>query len=685
MKFPLSWLKEYLRTSRSAQEIARALTLFGIEVEKVTEEEGETLFEAAFTPNLGHDANLIGLAKALHALTEEPLTLPKPTPSEDPKQSISSLLKIEVKEPTLAPRFACRLLTDLKTLDSPPWLQKRLQSCGLRSVNAVVDITNYVLLECGQPLHAFDYAKIASHTLLVRRARKGEKLTALDHKEYLPSEEVLLISDPEKPLSLAGIMGGLAAEVTHETRAIVLEAATFDASTIRRASKQLGLHSDASWRFERGSDPNALFYALDRAAELLCQICGARLLSGTLEVSHDSFPERHLTCRRARLNRILGTQLALSEIETLFKRLELTPLSSKNEVIEVRIPTRRTDLQSEIDLIEEIARLYGYDNLLKESLRPHENTHIPHHPLYLLDGKARRQLLGLGLQELLTCDLISPKEVELIHSDVFPRRAHIHLLNPSSQDQSILRPTLLPNLLSVIRHNAAFGTSSFAGFEIGKVHFKTKTGYEEPLALAIVLTGGNAPAHWDKKERPFDFFDLKGIVENLLQGLRFDGITFRATSYRNFHPGKQAGLFLGDQEMGVLGELHPLTLQAADVGGTVLYAEINLEDLQRAPKKSLKMQTLAHFPAMSRDWTVTLGTATPIGRLFEVIEENRPSLLEEFHLIDLYQGEPLPNDKRNATFRFTYRDPKGTLLLKKVEEEHNRLTHHVLELMKGHL
>jgi phenylalanyl-tRNA synthetase beta chain len=679
MKVPLTWLKEYLPTKLAPQQIADTLTSIGLEVEGIQ----EGVLEIALTPNLAHCASIRGIARELAAMTAEALHLPNFSVVERGEAPIQQATSVTVENRAACPRYACRVITHVHVAPSPPWLKERIEQCGMRSVNNVVDITNLVLLEFGHPLHAFDFDRLEGRRIVVRNAKKGEKIVTLDGNEHYPTEETLLICDAKKPIALAGIMGSGESEVTQGTTSILLESAYFEPKQVRRAAKRMGIHSEGSYRFERGVDPNGVIEALERASSWICEIAGGRALQGVIDIKEQEFLPRTLSCRLARINQVLGTHLAMSEVELIYHRLGLQVVHSKEDLITVKVPTYRHDLLQEIDLIEEVARFYGYGNIHKKEKASFRTGSLPHSPEYLFASKVRSLLISEGLQEFLTCDLISPAQAALILTDNFPARTLIKLLNPHSVEQSVMRPSMLPGMLSVIKYNADHAIYSVAGFEVGRLHFTSKERYFEPSALAIVLTGERAHYHWEKKEEKTDFFDLKGIVENFFEGLKISDYTFLPGQHTNFHPGRQAMIKIENVEVGIMGEIHPFTLKKAGLEHPLFFAELNLDDLSRFINPAIKMKPLPQFPASARDWTVTVAENIGVGQMFHWIEQERSDLLESFSLLDVYRSDKLGSERKNVTFRFVYRDRSKTLSLSAVENEHVRITNKISEHLAG--
>lgn len=684
MKIPFSWLKEYLPTQLSPEEVAETLTLLGLEVEAIDSKEEESIFEIALTPNLAHCASIRGVARELAAVWQKRLLPSKFSVLEKKDEPIESETSVIVENRQACPRYACRLIKGVSVGPSPEWLSKRVEMCGMRSVNTVVDITNLVLLEGGHPLHAFDFDTMEEKRILVRNAKQGETIVTLDDKAHELTEETLLICDGKGPIAIAGVMGSSHTEVSNKTKNILLESAYFEPTQVRRTSKQTGIQTEASYRFERGTDPNGVLEALDRATSLICEIAGGKALQGVIDIKEETFSPVVTTCRLARINEILGTQLAMSEVETIFRHLGFSIRSLKEDVIEATIPTYRHDIHQEIDLIEEVARLYGFHYIHRKEKATFRTGLLPNAWAFSFERAIRNGLMGEGLQEFLTCDLISPSDAELIIPNDLSHSL-ISLLNPHSLDQSVLRPSLLPGLLHTVKHNVDHEIHSLAGFELGRIHIKSKQRYLEPTVVSIVLTGKGAQPHWQTKPAEIDFFHLKGIVENLLEGLKIKRTKFVFSHHENFHPGRQASIHINtheEQEVGILGEVHPQILKKMGITQPVFFAELNLEDLKQAIQPKIKMVPLPVYPASARDWTFALHESCPIETIFTFIEKQASKLLEMVSLLDVYQSEKLGCGWRNVTFRFIYRDREKTISLKEIEQEHDRISNNIWDLLK---
>ncbi|MFZ0565454.1 MAG: phenylalanine--tRNA ligase subunit beta [Chlamydiales bacterium] len=681
MKIPFSWLKEYFPDLPSPEEVAETLTLLGLEVEAIDTKEGESILEIALTPNLAHAASLQGVARELGAVWQKKPLFPKLSSVEEQEARIENETSVRVENSEACPRYACRLIKDVSVGPSPEWLKKRVEHCGVRSVNSIVDITNLVLLERGHPLHAFDFDKLEEKRIWLRHAKRGETLVTLDNKTHELSEEILLICDGKKPVAIAGVMGSLNTEVDDKTQSILLESAFFEPKQVRRSSKETGIQTEASYRFERGADPNGVLEALDRAASLICEIAGGKVLKGVIDTQKSPFPPVVTQCRLARLNQILGTKLSMSEVETIFRSLGLSIRSLKGDIIEASIPTYRHDIHHEIDLIEEAARLYGFNHIHQKKRASYRSGLLPHGWAFSFERTLRKILMGEGLQEFLTCDLISPSEAELITPHDLAHSL-IPLLNPHSLDQSVLRPSLLPGLLSTVKHNIDHEIHSIAGFEVGRIHIKSKEKYQEPSVVSIILTGKVATPHWQTKPIDVDFFHLKGMVENLLEGLKIEKTQFVFSRHEHFHPGRQASIHINDLEIGIMGAVHPRILKKIGIAQPVFFAEMNIEDLKQAIKPKIEMTPLPLYPASSRDWTFTLHESYPMEDVFTLIEKRGSELLESVSLLDVYQSENLGCEWKNVTLRFIYRDREKTVSFQEIEKEHDRISSYVWNQLK---
>jgi len=638
----------------------------------LTEIFGDTIIEISLTPNLGHCMSMLGIARDLAAMIDSKATCPSFKLQENADEKNSEAIGVEIKNPEACFRYSCRLIRNVKIGPSPIWLKKRLEAAGVRSINNIVDVTNYVMLSVGQPMHAFDYEKIGGKKISVQLAEKEISFKTLDGEKRKVPEGTLMIYDQTKPVAIAGVMGGAESEVQESSSHVLLESAHFCPSYVRKASKGLNLRSESSSRFERGIDHEGVTKALDQAAYLIQKVGGGDIVEGLVDVVAKPRKDKKLKCRIKRVNEILGTALSNSEIESFLLRLEMDVEAIDEETLEVIIPSYRNDIHQEIDLIEEVARIYGYNNIQKGEGRV-INSPIPHTPMYLVEQEIRRLLLREGLQEFLTCDLISPKLSELSLEKGFSKNEAIHVLHPSSVDQSILRTSLLPGLLQAVKHNFDRQNTNISAFEIGRVHFKDGEQFRERTAAALVMTGKRSPHYYEGKGADVDFFDLKGILENILEGFGVTSPSFSFSSLKSFHPGKQATLHIGSVRIGVLGEVHPERLEVLDIQERVFFAQLDLSDLFELHGGFKQMTPLPQFPGSDRDWTLTLKKEVPIDSVMQQIGDFKSKLLKDFFLLDLYENEKIGTEYKNITLRFTYRDDKKTIEQAQVEKEHARL------------
>ncbi len=630
----------------------------------------DPVLELSLTPNLGHCMSALGIARELAAGLQKPLLKPKIHLKENSSLSLDEKIEVSIQDPKLCRRYACRLIEGVKIGPSPFWLKKQIESCGLKPINNAVDAANFIMMKLGQPLHAFDFDKIEGSTLTAAPAEKPLPFLGLDGVQREVPAGSLMIWDTRKPLALAGIMGGENSAVSDGTTRILLEAAYFDPMAIRIAAKKTGLRTESSQRFEKGIDPEGVKEALDEAAQILQQVCGGTIASGAIDQYKHPFAPKPITCRAERTNQILGTKLSLSEIEEIFQRLGFKTHALEKGAVRVEAPPYRADLTEEIDLIEEVARIFGYNNIEKQAPRS-TNSQIPHDPAYLFDKELRRRLVGLGLQEFLTCDLISPKLAAISQEISASPIRFFQTLHSKSEEYSVLRTSLLPGLLQVAKGNLDQKNQTFQAFEIGRIHFlQDGKPVELPMA-SILLTGKSAPGHWNRKAEDADFFDLKGLIENLFDGLRVEEYSIHPAAHLSLHPGRQANIHLDGLIVGSFGEVHPSLLEKFDIRQRLLYAELNLQHLIELEKSPVRMAPLPQFPASQRDWTVPLPPQTLVETIFDAIEEIRSPLLEKAELLDLFIPET--GGQKNATFRFTYRDRLKTISFEEAESEHAKL------------
>jgi phenylalanyl-tRNA synthetase beta chain len=638
---------------------------------------GDVVLHIDLTPNLGRCLSMIGVAREVAALLGKSLRVPTPSPREA-GAPIGGQVTVEILDPDLCPRYSAALVRDIRMGPSPAWMQQRLLRAGMRPINVVVDVTNYVMLECGQPLHAFDYERLRPKAgtggppaIVVRRGRDGERMTTLDGVERPLDPERLLICDGEGPVALAGVMGGLESEVTERTRHVLLESANFDPVTIRRTAQALHLESEAAFRFERGVDPEGTIWALRRACELLEDLAGGVTAAGVVDVYPRPWQPRtvHLPVREVR--RILGIEMTAQEVGGLLRPLGFA-CSVEGDTVRVDVPSFRLDVAIPADLIEEVARMYGYDRipetLLRDVLPPQRGN-----PLLELEETVRDILVGCGLDEVITYSLtnlhsiarLTPGEPKVDGS------RYLRLANPLTPEREYLRQTLMNSLLEALALNLRH-SDRVALFEIGRVYLPREEEElpEEPPMLGMALCGPREPESWHQKQAgEFDFFDLKGIVETLLERLGVEGARFEPSDHPTFHPGRRAWLLLGEARVGVLGEVDPRVCEQFDLPARrVALAEFQLLPFltHAAPHRFVP---LSRFPAVLQDIAVLVDEGVPAARVAEVIRRAGGEWLRGIALFDVYRGSPLPEGKVSLAYRLTFQAMERVLR----EEEVNRV------------
>lgn len=633
----------------------------------------DQLLEISFTPNLGHAMSHLGIAREASCHLKSPYKLKELTATKKESDAYS----VSVDSSQACPVYGSMLIKGVEVKESPLWLKNRLASCGLKSINHVVDVTNYVLYELGQPLHAFDADRVEGSHVKVAQSLQSESFTTLDQKERQVPQNTLLIYDEKKPIAIAGIMGGLNSQVTEKTQNILLEAANFDPTLIRKASKELNLYTDASKHFERKVDPNLVSLALERAASIICEISNSAQACD-IQLVQKTFEPKKLSLRASSVNRILGTTLNSTEIEKLLDRLEFKTTKNQGETLEVAVPTYRHDINLEIDLIEEVARVIGLDHLAKGS-NQFSPSPIDDCLTYTLENRLHQLMQQEGLQEVISCDLISPQMNALCENEL----QEIEALSYMSSEQSVLRTSLLGNHLQILKHNQDRQNSDVHLYEIGKVYHQDGECFEENNVLAITLCGRKTPYHWEQKEDELDFFHLKGIIENLTDAFQINDGTFKKCEYKHYHPQRQAEIILKDHPKISFGEIHPAVLRKMGLKKPVFFAQIPLASLLSYSLKPLSLQSISPFPSSERDWTFTSFDHLEIGHLIDAIKSIPSRLLKDVFLLDLYQSEKIGIDKKNVTLRFVYRNDKKTISFEAVEIEHAKIISEVQEKMKN--
>ncbi|MBW2017930.1 MAG: phenylalanine--tRNA ligase subunit beta [Deltaproteobacteria bacterium] len=647
------------------------------------------VLEVGITPNRPDCTSIIGIAREIAALTGQNLKHQdiRIEASDPPIQDLAS---VSVEDPEGCPRYSAGMIQDVDLAPSPFWMRYRLYLCGMRGINNVVDITNYVLLELGQPLHAFDYDRLEENRIIVRRAREGERFTTLDGKSHVLSEDHLMICDGKRPIALAGIMGGLNSEIFAGSRNVLIESACFDPITIRRGSKKLNLSTEASYRFERGVDPENTVSALNRALALMAEFGGGRIAKGVIDIYSRPYKQRTIDLRIDRTNRFLGMELNRDKVAADLEALQLSVETLDDNTLRVRPPAFRMDLEREVDLMEEVARLEGYDRIpvTYPSIRPHAQAEKP---LLFINERPRELMAGMGFSEILTYSFISPEALDLLADGDTGGglKPCVRILNPLTSDQSVMRTSLVPGLLGAVKSNIAHGEETLRLFELGNL-FLPREGEELPRetsCLAAVMTGEACGKTWYGEKREVDFFDIKGILESLLKGLRVTGVRFlRGQIPAYFDREISALVDVSGTTAGYIGKITPEVLERYDIKTDNAYLfELHLEVLLSWMKGWASFKPYSRFPAVYRDLSIVVGKEVESASVHDIILREGGELLESVELYDVFEGGKIGSQEKALTFRLRYRSRIETLDGREVNRLHERVMKTVLEKTGGRL
>lgn len=636
----------------------------------------DVVLELELTPNRSDCLSMLGVAYEVAALFEREIRFPDKSLKES-GEKVTDHVKIDIQDGSFCPQYAARKLSGIKVGASPLWLQNRLIASGIRPINHIVDITNYVLLEYGQPLHAFDAKRVKDGHIIVRQAEEGETVTTLDDQDRSLTKETLVIADPEKVIALAGVMGAANSEVTLDTTEIILESAQFAGHSVRLTSRALDLRSEASLRFEKGVDPGRIHSALNRAAYLIQQVGGGHLYAGIAEQQKESFEPSIVNLNMIHLNDVLGTQLKNSEVGRIFDRLSFD-YENRGHEIRVDIPIRRPDLKIEEDLMEEVARLYGYDRI-PTKLPEGVTTPGALTRKQKLQRKLTKLLQGSGNQQVFTYSLTNENYANW-GSIFFKDTQPVRLAMPMSEERSHLRTTVIPNLLDVALYNKNRKLDDIRLFEIGRVFLTnerelTELPHEKEV-IAGVLSGTWQIHPWQGVREQVDFYVLKGIVEALLKKLEIDDYAFERANIDGYHPGRTALVRVQGETVGLIGQIHPKVQKQFELQETYAY-ELSLEALLDHLPPEIFYEALPKFPSIHRDIALVVDEQQLAGPLIEAIEHAGRPLLKKVHLFDVYTGEGIAQGKKSIAFSLTYQHPDKTL----TDEEINSLQERILRVL----
>jgi len=670
----------------SEKELGVADAAAGIMILSSDLEIGMPVFEAlklkdfmikiGLTPNRPDCLSVVGVAREVAALCDQKLKLPLPELTES-SSKIEDKTSISIEDPEYCPRYAARMINQVKVGPSPDWMVRRLESVGMRSINNVVDVTNYVMMELGHPLHAFDFNLLQEKRIIVKRSLPDEKFMTLDEQQHVMMAEDLMICDGERAVAIAGVMGGQNSEVQDGTETVLLEAAYFNPTAVRRTSKRHGLHTESSHRFERGADIDMIPVAIDRAAYLIADLSGGQVLSGVI----DNYPRKlepvNIEVSLHKITALLGIQIDCDTVQTLLESIGLAVQpGSTIDSLSVSIPSFRPDIEREVDLIEEVARLYGYERIPVSMPVGTVNAKLPA-PRLKTQRQLRQLMVKTGFSEAMNYSFIAADAIQKIGLDPLDSRLQqVPILNPLSEDQAVMRTSLVPSLLETVSRNLSYRSFDLQLFELRPVFLSQGNHTEclESLTLAGVMTGRREPEGWAQSGQQVDFYDLKGVVEEILSVLYLEDVTFDTQQIQNyFHPGKSCSLDLGQNRLGCIGEVHPQVLDQFNIDQVVYLFELNVEKMIEFTGCFAKFKPTSRFPDMIRDSALLLDESIRADHVLNIVKRAKLKSLDSVNLFDLYTGKGIPEGKKSLAIRVRYRDMERTLTEEEVNKFHGKL------------
>ncbi|WFD09497.1 phenylalanine--tRNA ligase subunit beta [Tepidibacter hydrothermalis] len=632
----------------------------------------DALIEFEITSNRPDCLSILGIAREAAVTIGKELKYPNIEVKESDEVAE---FNIKIEEEDLCRRYATRIIKDVKIEPSPYWMQRRLIEAGIRPISNIVDITAYVMLELGQPLHAFDLEKLESDTIAVRRANGEEKCTTLDGIERTLNNDMLLITNGEKPVAIAGVMGGENSKVGDNTKTVLLESANFDADSIRKTSKKLNLRTDASAKFEKGIDVNLVETAINRAAQLIEELNAGTVLKGIVENYNTPVTEQKITVRPQRINKLLGENIPLKQFIEILESLEFK-CELVEDKVELTVPSFRLDMAEEADVLEEVARIFGYDNIPSKMLYG-DNTMGLQTIEQLFEENIKNSLVSMGLNEILTYSFVSPKGVDKINiSKDSIKRNFIKIKNPLGEETSVMRTTLLSNMLEVAARNNSRKVEEFAAFEVGNTFMpmdEIMPVEKKAICMSMYKDG-------------IDFFDMKGMVEELFKNIGFNKYEILPEkNHTTFHPGRCANIVYNDNIVGVFGELHPDVLENYDINKRVYAAEFDFELLLTYRNDEKLYRPLPKYPAMTRDIALLIKDEVYVKEIEDIITKNSQGLVESFKLFDVYKGEQIEEGHKSVAYSLVYRSKDKTLTDEEVNKVHENILKELSEQINANL
>jgi phenylalanyl-tRNA synthetase beta chain len=678
MRVPYGWLLEYLNTDLSPEALADVLTMGGAEVEEVDASGDEPVLVTKITANRGDLLSMRGMARHAAAILDTTFEVPPPA-VEESGDPIEAAIEIEIADPDLCPRYSARLVRGVKVGPSPQWLQQRVLAAGMRPINNIVDATNFVMWELGQPLHAFDCDLLEGAKIIVRRARPGEEITTIDEQPRILTQDDLAIANAEVPVAIAGVMGGYESEVHGGTTNVLLESAHFDATSVRLTAQRHGMQSEASYRFERIVDPSGTVAALDRVAALIVETAGGAVAPGVVDVYPRPVEPRQMTLRPERANAILGTALTPAEIAALLGRLGFTV--EEGDPFRVTVPTFRPDIEREIDLVEEVAIVYGYENI-PLTLHPASTLEQGWTPQQRMELLAREVLLQCGLSETLTFSMIGPGEFDRLRLPADSElRNTVPLANPMSEQHSVMRTTLIASALRTAEVNARRRVPDMAFFELSRVYLPVEgEGLpSEPRRLVALATGSPMTASWNLSPEvaQADFFWMKGLLEQLISAMGIEGVTYEPVQHPTLHPYRCAKVASGGIELGIIGEVHGDVQGAYELPDRAFMFEMDFDALCRMARPTRTRGERPAFPAAKRDIALAMpdDAEHTAAAVEQAIRGVGGELLREVIVFDVFTDEErLGPGQKSLAFALEFRADDRTLTDDEIDELMGRIT-----------
>ena len=635
------------------------------------------IYDLEITPIRPDCLGVIGIAREVAAFSNSSLKIPEVI-LEEKGPKIDDIIEVIVEDKKLCPRYSTKIVDDIKMKKTPLWMQVLLKSIGIRPINCVADISNFVMWETGQPLHIFDFEKIGGKKVAIRKAKEGEKILNLDGNLRNLDSSMLVIADKEYPIAIAGVMGGLESEVTYSTKRVLIESANFNQANIMRTSKKLRLRTEASNRFEKGLDPNSTIFALNRCAQLIENYTYGNIIKGVIDIYPNPVSQWSIKLRPKRANKIIGIDIKQERMEEILSSLELKVKKieeANRKVIEVQIPTFRTDLRSEIDLIEEVARMHNFDNI--QAILPVHSQKGGLNREQNIVRNLKNVMTSQGFYEVWNFSFDHPKSFDLLRLDKKDQlRNAIELQNPITKEHTIMRTTLITGLLNTVRINLFRGETGIYIFELAK-KFRPKEGQflpDEPLYLGVAACGLIKQPYWLEKAEEVDFYLIKGLLERIYESLYIKDLKFLPLTHPSFHPGKSAKILIGNKELGILGQIHPEVQNNFHLDKPVYIMELNCNILIEESKKFMYFKEIIKHPKSVIDLAIVVDEQVSWSQISDIVKEEGEKKLEELRLFDIYRGEQIEKGKKSMAFNLSFRDPKGSLTDREVNIITNRIT-----------